>query len=153
MSTEKLIRDDMIHTRLASDADERQNKSEVAPATGSAPFYVASKVKHAPEWRALRDAGWNVIATWIDEAGEGQSDYYELSIRCLKEISAAEFVLLYAETEDILKGALIEAGAALALGKQVRMVGSFRNFSRVFYQHPLVTRYATVPSALCARND
>lgn len=34
-------------------------------------IYFASKTRHAPRWRALRDAGVPTASTWIDEAGEG----------------------------------------------------------------------------------
>jgi hypothetical protein len=102
-------------------------------------FYIASKVKHAPKWIELRSLGVNIISSWIDEAGEGQTgNYRELSTRCLKEIRRCGALVLYFESGEILKGALLEAGAALALGKQVRAVGcDCPSISRVFIEHPL----------------
>jgi hypothetical protein len=111
--------------------------------------YTASKVKHAPLWVRLRDEGLHVIATWIDEAGEGQTpDRSELAERCLREVGMADLLLLYCEPDDLLKGALVEAGAALALGKPVLCVGTCASISRVFVAHPLWRGCATLEEAL-----
>lgn len=112
-------------------------------------FYTASKTKHASKWKALRATGHKVTATWIDEAGEGQTaDYVELSERCQREIASSDFVLLYCEPGETLKGALVEAGMALALGKPVRCVGDCDSLSRVFNEHTLWSRHATIDDAL-----
>jgi len=112
-------------------------------------FYTASKVKHAPLWLSLRKHGYTITATWIDEAGEGQTaDYAELAERCLNEIKASDFLLLYCKPGQLLKGALIEAGAALALDKEVRCVGNCHTISRVFKSHPLWKRYPNILSAI-----
>lgn len=34
-------------------------------------IYVASKTRHAAKWKALINKGYNIISTWIDEAGPG----------------------------------------------------------------------------------
>jgi hypothetical protein len=92
------------------------------------PIYVASRAS-IPErpgmWRVLRDAHhWPINSTWIDEAGPGETaDFGELWQRILAEITASCGVLLYAEPGDFpLKGALIEVGIALGLGKRVAVV-------------------------------
>ena len=101
-------------------------------------FYIASKTTHAEQWRAMRQSGIRINATWIDEAGEGQSaDYSELAARCIAEACGADAVVLYCEAGEILKGAMIEVGAALAVGKEVRCVGDCPSISRVFRKHPL----------------
>jgi nucleoside 2-deoxyribosyltransferase len=112
-------------------------------------FYVASKVKHAPMWLEIRSQGRQITSTWIDEAGEGQSaDYSELSRRCIMEIEAADVVILYCEAGEILKGAMIEAGAALAFGKPVHCVGTCDSLSRVFNRHPLWRRCRNIDEAI-----
>jgi hypothetical protein len=89
-----------------------------------------------------------VIGSWIDEAGEGQTaDYSELASRCISEIKEADVVILYCEPGDQLKGALIEVGAALALGKRVACVGECESLSRVFNAHPLWTFYPSIQAA------
>jgi hypothetical protein len=87
-------------------------------------IYVASRAS-IPErpamWRRLRDEGWPITSTWIDEAGEGQTaDFTELWDRITREIAAANKLVLYAERDDFpLKGAILEAGIALGMGKPV----------------------------------
>jgi nucleoside 2-deoxyribosyltransferase len=78
--------------------------------------YVASKVKHAEMWRLLR-VRMGIVSTWIDEAGEGQTENYtELAQRCLREVQDSDAVVLFCEPREVLKGALLEVGAALAYG-------------------------------------
>jgi nucleoside 2-deoxyribosyltransferase len=114
-------------------------------------IYTASKTKHAEKWRSLRDDGHRIVSTWIDEAEPGQTaDYSELANRCLAEIAEADYVLLYCESEEILKGAIIEAGMALALGKPVRCVGDCLSISAVFAAHPLWRAYQAIADAVAA---
>jgi len=104
-------------------------------------------------WRALRDTqGWPIISSWIDEAGEGETeDMGELWARIHLEIQLSNGVLLYAEPGDFpLKGALIECGMALGIGKPValvlpgvenlRLIGSWVN-------HPSVKRFDSMGDA------
>lgn len=87
-------------------------------------LYVASRAS-VPErsamWRNLRTAGWPIISTWIDEAGEGETECNrELWARIHAEISVAHAVVLYAEPGDFpLKGALVEVGIAIGMNKPV----------------------------------
>jgi len=114
-------------------------------------FYTASKIIHAHLWQALRSSGIQVTATWIDEAGEGQTaSYAELADRCIREVAQADAVLLYCAPGETLKGALIEVGAALALGKRVFCVGDCPSLSRVFKAHPLWSSHPSIESALAA---
>ena len=118
---------------------------------GDAGIYFASKVKHAQRWKDLRAAGVRTASTWIDEAGEGQTaDYAELSERCLNEISNATAVLLYCEPGELLKGALVEVGAALMMSTPVLCVGTCESLSRVFRKHPQWKEFSTIEDALAA---
>lgn len=112
-------------------------------------FYVASKIKYAELWRTQRDRlGHNIISTWIDEAEEGQTnDYSELACRCITEIKKCDILLLYCKPGEVLKGALIEAGAALALGKEIRCVGSCESLSRIFIKHNKWRQFQSLFSA------
>lgn len=115
-------------------------------------IYVASRTRHAPRWRDLRDGGWPICSTWIDEAGPGEtSDFADLWTRCIREASECSALILYREDDEPLNGALVEAGAALAHGKTVFGVGAFKSFS----SHPLFKAcgldYAL--SAAMARHD
>lgn len=87
-------------------------------------IYIASKTKHAARWRELRSNGLPINSTWIDEAGEGESkDLADLWRRCISEASSASALLIYREPGEILKGAWIEMGVALAAGVPVYAVG------------------------------
>jgi hypothetical protein len=114
--------------------------------------YVASRAS-LPErpamWRKLRGEGWPINSTWIDEAGEGETkSMQELWARIAREIAAASAVVLYAEEGDLpLKGALIEVGMAIGMGKPVfaclpGVALDARSFRPVgsWLAHPLVTR-------------
>lgn len=88
-------------------------------------IYVASKVVHAELWRDLRH--WEkdpIISTWIDEAGVGESASLEdLWRRCVTEASTAGALIIYRRPDEVLKGAWVELGAALASGVPVFAVG------------------------------
>ncbi len=111
--------------------------------------YFASKVKHAHRWQALRAAGVKTASSWIDEAGEGETaDNAELSERSQQEIASAGRLVLYCEPDEILKGAILEAGAALMAGVPVFLVGECASLSRVFRQHRLWHECASVEDAI-----
>jgi hypothetical protein len=87
-------------------------------------IYIASKTRHADRWLAMRAAGAPIISTWIDEAGEGESaDLHDLWERCISESKSCDTLIVYRESQDILKGAWVEIGAALASGVPVYAVG------------------------------
>lgn len=115
-------------------------------------YYVASRAsipERSAMWRRLRSEGLDITSTWIDEAKEGQThDFGDLWTRIIAEISNADALILYAESEDFpLKGALIEAGVAIALGKKVyavlpgvRLEGRTLRPVGSWLAHPLVKR-------------
>jgi hypothetical protein len=87
-------------------------------------IYVASKTAHAALWRDLRSKGMPIVSTWIDEAGVGESaDLADLARRCIEEASGAAVLVVYCEAGEVLKGAWVEIGAALAHGVPVLSVG------------------------------
>ncbi len=111
-------------------------------------IYTASRTKHAYRWRYLRSTGANIIATWIDEAGEGESpDLADLASRCVREAAECDAVILYVEPDDHIKGALIEVGAALAHGKPVYCVGTCPSISPTFERHPLWRTASSIEEA------
>lgn len=113
-------------------------------------IYTASKTVHADKWRKLRADGMAINSTWIDEAGVGETSSFEdLWLRCVREASSANAVLLYREPGEVLKGAFIEAGAALSQGVPVHAIGCCE-FS--FVNHPLVTQHSTLDEALASIN-
>lgn len=122
-------------------------------------IYVASRAsipERSAMWREHRGLGWNIISTWIDEAGEGETDSFEdLWLRIRNEIYACEYFILYAERDDFpLKGALVEVGMALAFQKPVIIVLNFEPEGRTYrpigswITHPYVHRVDTIQHAL-----
>lgn len=89
-------------------------------------LYVASRASIAARpmmWRTLRALGWNIISSWIDEAGPGESNMTELWGRIVQEIKGADALIVYIEDRDLpLKGALVEVGIALGSGIPVALV-------------------------------
>ena len=112
-------------------------------------FYTASKTKHAWKWRGLRKRGHNIISTWIDESEEGEtSDFEDLAERCISEASEADITIIYCEEGEFLKGALLEARAALWAGKILRQVGDCQSISKVLANHNNWIKCDTLVEAL-----
>lgn len=122
-------------------------------------IYVASRTLPArcEMWRRLRKEGANIVSSWIDEAGLGQTaDLGELWVRIEEEIENSDCLLLYVESEDFpLKGALVEVGMALASSTPILIVApdcefvapSFRPIGS-WIKHPLVSFVATIEEAV-----
>lgn len=107
----------------AAAAARIQEEALTLPAT-ERPISVASRASmglRPAKWRELRDEGWPILSTWINEAGAGETeDFGELWTRIVQEVRQACGVILWAEKEDFpLKGAFVEAGIALGMGKRV----------------------------------
>lgn len=99
--------------------------------------YIASKAKYGLEWVAKREAGYPISSTWIDQCGfEETSDWPALWMACITEASQSAALVLICRDGDILKGAWVEVGAALACGVPVFAVG-VEAFS--IRHHPSVT--------------
>jgi hypothetical protein len=89
-------------------------------------------------WRKLRDEQhYPIISTWIDEAGEGETDDFgELWSRIKSEIASSAGLVLYAEQNDFpLKGALVEVGIAIGMHLPVVVVLDFEPEART--QRPI----------------
>ncbi len=142
-------------------SNHSENASPV-PAAEHDAVYVASRAS-LPErpqmWLRLRAGGWNNTSSWIDEAGEGQTACFTgLWKRIEDEIRRSRGVILYAEEQDMpLKGALIECGLALGMGKPVAVVlpgvrlepRSMRPVGS-WLAHPLVSIHETLEAAHAA---
>lgn len=114
------------------------------PRLVGAKIYGASRTADVSIWRGLREQGWRITSTWIDEAEVGATKSWpDLWHRCVTEASECDALILLAQ--DGLKGGLVEVGAALAKGRRVfvvrrnaadtravtEMVGSWTNHPRV----------------------
>jgi hypothetical protein len=125
-------------------------------------IYVASRTRYADLWKTLRLAGAPIISSWIDasvrsliDAEEEQhpgnvlsaEEYKLLWEWCIKEVKCADvLILFYHPSDQYVKGALVEVGAALACDIPVLYVGPFNHFS--FTHHPLVHYFQTLEEAM-----
>lgn len=101
--------------------------------------YIASKTKHSPKWIELRDRGYPLVSSWIDEAKPGATESIaELWIRCIREASNAKALILYQETGEEINGALVEVGAALVSGVPVYACVAEPEQLGTFLKHPLI---------------
>lgn len=100
-------------------------------------------------WANLRGQGLPICSTWIDEAGPGETcDWGDLWRRCLSEAAGASVLILYADEGDkVLRGALVELGAALAAGVPVFYVGPDEVLGNVL-KHPGITRFGSLQFAV-----
>lgn len=117
--------------------------------------YTASKLHHAPKWRSLIEAWPEVTFTahWplIDVCEMAQSDQ-DIAL-CVQgwiinfdDISNSDVVMVYAEPKDHLRGALVEAGMAIPMGKKVIVVGEHTDYGTWRY-HPSVLWAADLDEA------
>lgn len=120
-------------------------------------IYIASKTKHAPAWLSLvrtwsyNSKPINIISSWIREAGPGMTaSRPELAERCMREAASADRLILYSEPGEVLEGALVEAGACLASGGEVVVVGPVC-LGTVLTEHPHVRRSESFGDAVAMK--
>lgn len=131
------------------------------PEAAKPTIYISSRVWHAPRWRALRELGVPITASWIDHTAVPE-DFAHFWATCIEEIRQCSVLLLYAqgEADFPFKGALIETGVAIAYGKRVivaledvaldgptmRPIGSW-----IMHPHVTVVQSLETALALCDR--
>lgn len=142
---------------MSSKTDSRKESPKVVSCSDeflrSQTVYVASKMHHAPRWRGLRERGLNIISSWIDVDETSNYDAKPDEVRerwaadCLDEATEADAFILYANG-DVLMGALLEAGAALAAGVPVYCIGPLPHASKTMTSHPLWHDVSSLQEAL-----
>ena len=90
----------------------------------------------------MRDAGYEMVASWISGGAEPTAQ------RRLAEIHSADVLLLYCEDGDISEDAILAVGAALAVGVEVRCVGWGGRPAGVFRHHPQWRDYDSIGEAV-----
>ena len=121
------------------------------------PVYTASKLHHRERWRSLRSQWPDVTFTarWPDLDKDIPSSSDEARSNWLKDeedVRRADVVMVYAEDGDHLRGALIEAGMAIALGKTVMVVGEHPDFG-TWRHHPRVVHASDLDHAHSRLNE
>lgn len=111
-------------------------------------IYTASKLSEASFWRHMHDEWPEVYchARWLKHSQIGTPDSPELARRFWVEdeedVRHADAVVVYGRDDQHLRGALVEAGIAIALRKPVFVVGTHADYGTWQY-HPGVTRVAS----------
>lgn len=128
-------------------------------------IYIASKTKHADKWRRLRNMFkdinglelpgttiLNLTASWIDvtKRPKNKGERWPIAVACLKEIEAADFIIVYAERGEVFTDALIEIGLAIAKSTPLFFVGPVLPRRSIFGAHVLIFRYRTLGGAIGA---
>lgn len=118
-------------------------------------IYTSSSLHHAPLWIKLVEiwTEFQFTASWPEIIASGTTDdkygpdFSKLFwAKDLIEVRASDCVLCYADPQDTPRGALIETGACLGLGKPVMLVGSNTQFG-TWQHHPLVYRASELHAA------
>ena len=102
----------------------KRDKRHLMTITTSPRVYVCSRTRYAREWINLRNSGWNITSTWIDEAGPGQTkDFKSLWHRIQSEIAQSDVLIAYFnESDPTGQGMFVEIGMALAFNIPVILV-------------------------------
>lgn len=121
---------------------------------GTLPIYIASKLRHADRWKSLRN-NWaneniNIVSRWIEQASLEESahptDFKVFWSVDEEDVSKSEVILIYIDRDETLRGALVEAGMGIAMGKMVIVAGDFIQAGTWIY-HPRVYCVETLDHA------
>lgn len=118
-------------------------------------IYVASKVKHAELWKALAKRRLPICSRWLDYANT-DCDYAKLWSVIVEDLKSCDALVFYIADEDDfpIKGAFVEAGAALALSKPIFIAIGDPTMDvhgrplGTWIQHPLVRYCRSLDEAL-----
>lgn len=117
--------------------------------------YTASKLKHAAMWRDLCARTYHVQfhARWLKHNSIGTPDTPEHAaefwLQDEQDVKHADVVMVFASGDDHLRGALVEAGMAIAYGVPVIVVGTHPDYG-TWQHHPGVMRVADLDAAVDA---
>lgn len=108
--------------------------------------YLASKLEHEPllhDFRVSLRADVIVVSRWLDmtsfEKKGTPADFVWCWLVDENDVRKCDILVVFGKTEDQLRGALVEVGMAIALGKLVIAVGDCKSYGSWQY-HPQVIR-------------
>jgi nucleoside 2-deoxyribosyltransferase len=107
--------------------------------------YTASKLTRAPLWQTLCSSWPHVYfhARWLKHVSIGTPDTPDNAASFWQEdeqdVRCADVVVVFAQNDEHLRGALVEAGMALAMKIPVIVIGDHKDYGTWQY-HPGVTR-------------
>lgn len=115
--------------------------------------YFASKLEEAERWRTLcaRFPHFQAHARWLKhckletpDTAEHAADFW---LQDEQDVRDADAVVVFGMGDQKLRGALVEAGIAIACGVPVIVVGDHPDYS-TWQHHPGVHRMATLDAAI-----
>jgi hypothetical protein len=112
--------------------------------------YIASKLQYAERFRAARNDwamdGITLHARWFDQAklehaahALSAEDFHIFWLVDEEDVKMSDAVIVYGETQDKLRGALVEAGIAIGAGILTILIGNCPDFG-TWQHHPVVAR-------------
>lgn len=116
-------------------------------------IYTASKLRHAKMWRELCDQHDLFIfhARWLKHLKIGTPDNAANApafwLQDQQDVKDSDALLVYAEKDDRLSGALVEVGMAIAYGVPVILVGEHEDYG-TWRWHPGVHWVPDIPAAI-----
>lgn len=115
--------------------------------------YTASCLRHADGWKYMANDNQEIewVARWPTEHCSNVPDNSAFArwfwSQDFEDVARADVVLVFAEGNDNLRGALVEAGIGIALHKRIIVVGEHVSYGTWQY-HPSVVRVKDLPDAL-----
>lgn len=116
-------------------------------------YYVASKLHHSLKWRTLyrnQPQGFHMTSRWpfVDLALTEDPETLKTCAKHfwtddIEDVVNSDFLILYVEPLDLINGALVEVGAALASGLTVYIVGENERLKSWVY-HPNIIKLDTL---------
>lgn len=114
--------------------------------------YTASKTEHAQFWIELRGkwpevhftARWPFMTGRVSETAYNAFQFWQDD---LDDIRTSDVVMVLGKPGEHLRGALVEAGMGIALGKTILVVGEHEDYGSWQY-HPLVKRTTDIDTAV-----
>jgi hypothetical protein len=105
-------------------------------------LYTASTLRHGPMWRGLR-AQWpeiNFTASWIDTYLDWQggdiADICQAAWAAIEtEIINSDYLAVFADAKDSLRGGLVEAGIGIGHFKTIFVVGAHSSYGTWQYHY------------------
>lgn len=117
-----------------------------APHSAYQTVYICSKLMHAEKLRDLRSlwprihftARWPVVATLSAESNKPAALWLQDNF---DDIERSGYLVIWANTEDELKGAIFETGYAYRAGKTIYVVGDCHSFGKWRFAHGITRRH------------
>ena len=109
--------------------------------------YIASKILYAAQFRGYREAwkaeGIDLHARWHDQAqfedAATPEDFHIFWLVDEEDVRMSDAIIVYGAPGDKLRGALVEAGIAIACGILTILVGDSPDYG-TWQHHPLVAK-------------